>query len=121
MKQQASPLSDVYYSPSNIDYVQRAIIDSVRSNTGYTIGRQDDGDLYNLMRKVYTDYMVNDSTDVPTQVSRMNRVVVSEATRTISNGILQNLIYLRDISTRPIPPDAPRSTSTYGLKLSRRI
>lgn len=121
MKKQTSPLSEAYFSAANIDYLQRAIADSVKASTGYAIGRQDDGDLFNLMRKVYTDYMVVDYEDVANQVSRMNRVVVSEATRTISNGIIQNLIYLRDISTRPVPPDAPQSTSTYGLSLSRRI
>ena len=121
MKQQSSPLSEAYYSAANVDYLQNAIISSVKEKTGYTIGYQDQMDLYNLMRKVYTDYMVNDSSDVASQVSRMNAVVVSSAAKTIAGGIVQNLIYLRDISTRPVPPDAPRSTSTYGLRLARRI
>jgi len=116
-----SLLSDTYYSPSNIDYLQRTIMDSVKSSTGYTIGAQNTTDLYNLMRKVYTDYMIVDHDDIPNQVSKMNSVVVSSATRTISNGIIQNLIYLRDIATTPVPPDAPINTSTQGLKLSRRI
>ena len=116
-----SLLSDTYYSSSNIDYLQRTIMDSVKSSTGYVIGKQDTGDLYNLMRKVYTDYMVVDHDDIPNQVSKMNSVVVSHATKTISGAIIQNLIYLRDISTTPVPPDAPRNTSTYGLRLARRI
>ncbi len=115
-----SSLGDMYFSVSNIEYLQGAIASSVRDKTGYSIGRQNDADLYNLMRKVYTDYMINDASgDLAGQVAMMNREVVSSATRTISNGIIQNLIYLRDISIGPIPPDAPRSTSTYGLKLSR--
>jgi hypothetical protein len=114
-------LSDTYYSPSNVDYLQRTIIDSVKSSTGYVVGAQNTSDLYNLMRKVYTDYMVVDYDDIPNQVSKMNSMVISSATKTISNGIIQNLIYLRDISTTPVPPDAPRNTSTYGLKLARRI
>jgi hypothetical protein len=115
-----SPLGDTYYSKANHEYLQKAIIDSVKKNSGYVIGRQNDMDLYNLMRKVYTDYMVNDTEDVPKQVSRMNSVVVSDATRTISSAILADLTYLRDISTLPVPPDAPRNTSIYGLKLARR-
>lgn len=116
-----SPLSDTYYSKPNHEYLQRAIQESVKAKTGNTIGRQNEMDLYNLMRKVYTDYVVNDTEDVPKQVSRMNSVVVSEATRTISSAILADLTYLRDIATLPVPPDAPRSTSIYGLKLSRRV
>lgn len=114
-----SLLGDTYYATSNIDFLQNEIIRSVKEKTGYTIGKQDPMDLYNLMRKVYTDYMVVDYTDVPNQVSKMNSVVISEATRTITSGIMQNLVYLRDIATLPVPPDAPRNTSTYGLKLSR--
>lgn len=116
-----SSLSDTYYSKSNHEYLQKAISDSVASNSGYKIGRQNDMDLYNLMRKVYTDYVVNDSEDIPKQVSRMNSVVVSDATRTISSAILADLTYLKDISTMPVPPDAPRNTSVYGMRLSRRI
>jgi len=114
-----SSLSTLYYSNSNIDYLQRTIQETVQSKTGHTIGRQSDQDLYNLMRKIYTDHVVKDFDDMHTQVATMNRAVVDSATRTISNGIIQNLIYLRDISTRPIPPDNPKSTSIYGLKMSR--
>ena len=114
-----SLLSDTFFSGSNIEYLQKSIADSVKAKTGYSIGRQDDSDLYNLMRKTYTDYMVNDSVDIPNQVSSMNKEIIRSATQTISNGIIQNLIYLRDISTTPVPPSAPKSTSTYGLKLAR--
>jgi hypothetical protein len=119
MNAMKSELSTTYYSSSNVEYIQKTIADSVKSATGYQIGRQDDMDLYNLMRKVYTDYMVNDSENVLPQVNEMNKVVVSMATKTISNGIVENLIYLRDISTLPVPPQTPKNTSTYGLKLSR--
>jgi hypothetical protein len=114
-----SPLSETYYTPSNVDFLQGEIIRSVKDSTGYTIGKQDPMDLYNLMRKVYADYMVVDYDDIPNQVSRMNDAVVNSATRTISSGIMQNLVYLRDIATLPVPPNAPKNTSTYGLKLSR--
>jgi hypothetical protein len=114
-----SLLGDTYYSTSNVEFLQTEIIRSVKDATGYTIGKQDPMDLYNLMRKVYTDYMVVDYDDVSNQVSRMNDAVINSATRTISSGIMQNLVYLRDIATLPVPPDAPRNTSKYGLKLSR--
>jgi len=114
-----SLLSETYYSQSNVDYLQTTIMNSVKAATGYAIGPQDPMDLYNLMRKVYTDYMVVDYDDVPNQISRMNEVVVKSATKTISVGVMQNLIYLRDIGRLPVPPDAPRNTSSYGLRLSR--
>ncbi len=114
-----SPLSTSFFSAANIEYLQGAIIASVKSETGHTIGRQNEMDLYNLMKKVYTDYVTDDTKDVAKQVSLFNKQVVSSATKTISNSIIQNLIYLRDISQNPVPPQIPRNTSTYGLKLSR--
>lgn len=116
-----SPLSETFYSNANLEYLQKAIIESVKKETGYTIGRQNDMDLYNLMRKVYTDYVVNDGSDIAPQVSKMNAVVVSEATRTIKSAVIADLMYLRDISTMPVPPEIPKSTSSYGLRLARRI
>lgn len=116
-----SPLSESYYSKANIEYLQKAIADSVKEKSGHAIGRQNDMDLYNLMRKVYTDYVVRDTDDIANQVSRMNSVVVANATKTITNAITADLMYLRDISTLPVPPDAPRSTSRYGLRLARLI
>jgi hypothetical protein len=119
MNQMRSALSDSYYSAANMEYLQGAIKTSVSSATGHEIGRQNNADLYNLMRKVYTDYYVDDTSNVAGQVSKMNEVVVASASKTISTGIVQQLIYLRDISMQPVPPSAPKSTSTYGLKLSR--
>lgn len=116
-----SPLSETFYSNANMEYLQKAIIESVKKETSYTIGRQNDMDLYNLMRKVYTDYVVSDASDIAPQISKMNVVVVSEATRTIKSAIVADLMYLRDISANPVPPEIPKSTSLYGLRLARRI
>lgn len=114
-----TPLSDAFFSASNMEYLQGAIRESVFNSTNHTIGKQNTMDLYNLMKKIYTDYYEDPNTNIAQQVSRMNSAVVSNATRTISTGIIQQLIYLRDISTMPVPPSAPKNTSTYGLKLSR--
>lgn len=116
-----SPLSETFFSNANLEYLQKAIIESVKKDTGYTIGRQNDMDLYNLMKKVYTDYVVTDTSDVAPQVSKMNSVVVAEATRTIKSAVIADLMYLKDISTLPVPPEIPKSTSIYGLRLARRV
>jgi hypothetical protein len=47
----------------------------------------------------------------------MNTQVAKEATATVSTGVLQQLVYLRDISSNPGPLAAPVSTSTYGNKM----
>jgi hypothetical protein len=89
----------------------------MKEKTGYTISRQSDQDLQALMRKVYTDLVQDPNTDIINQVDRMNKRVVKEATSTISTGMLQQIVYLRDISANPVPLAVPVSTSTYGNKL----
>jgi hypothetical protein len=69
------------------------------------------------MRSVYTDLVRDPYTDVRNQVSSMNAEVVKRATSTITTGVLQQAVYLRDISSNPVPMYAPVNTSTYGNKI----
>jgi hypothetical protein len=93
------------------------IIDSVQAKTGVKIERQNDADLQALMKRVYTNMSRDPYSDVRGQVGAMNTQVAKEATATVSTGVLQQLVYLRDISSNPVPLAAPVSTSTYGNKM----
>ena len=55
--------------------------------------------------------------NVRQQVDDMNGRVTEEATGTISTGLLQQIVYLRDISRNAVPLEVPVSTSTYGNKI----
>ena len=113
----STPLSDAYFSDFNKEYLHGAIIRSFKDKTGYAIERQNDFDLQALMRRVWTNLSQDPYSDVRNQVSKMNEQVVKEATDTISTGVLQQIMYLRDISANPVPLDTPKSTSTYGNKI----
>lgn len=113
----ATPLSDAYFSDFNKEYLHGAIIRAFKDKTGYTIERQNDFDLQALMRRVWTNLSQDPYSDIRNQVSKMNEQVVKEATDTISTGVLQQIVYLRDISSNPVPLDTPKSTSTYGNKI----
>jgi hypothetical protein len=89
----------------------------MREKTGYTIDEQNDGDLQALMKRVYINMLANPYVNVRQQVEKMNDKVVEEASGTISTGMLQQLLYLRDISSNPVPLAPPISTSTYGNKI----
>jgi hypothetical protein len=81
------------------------------------IERQNDSDLQALMKRVYTNMARDPYSNVRDQVATMNSRVAKEATATVSTGVLQQLVYLRDISSNPVPLAAPVSTSTYGNKM----
>jgi hypothetical protein len=112
-----TPLTDAFFSDFNREQIHNSIIDSVQAKTGLRIERQNDADLQALMKRVYTNMARDPYSDVRGQVAAMNRQVAKEATATVSTGVLQQLVYLRDISSNPVPLPAPVSTSTYGNKL----
>ena len=112
-----TPLSNAFFSDFNREAVHNLILKSVKDKTGYGLERQSDADVQALMRRVFVNLMGDPYTDVRGQVARMNAQVAKEATETISTGMLQQIVYLRDISSNRIPMALPTSTSTYGNKL----
>mgnify|MGYP003331660579 CR=1 FL=1 len=112
-----TPLGNAFFSDFNKETIHSAIQKEIKTQTGYDLDRQNDGDVQSLMRVVYTDMSVDPYTDVKNQVARMNDEVIKRATSTISTGMLQQLVYLRDITENPVPLEIPVSTSTYGNKI----
>jgi hypothetical protein len=112
-----TPLGNAFFSDFNKEGIHSSILDEIMAQTGYKLDRQSDGDVQSLMRVVYTDLAVDPYTNVREQVSRMNKEVVKRATATISTGMLQQLVYIRDISENPVPLEIPVNTSTYGNKI----
>jgi hypothetical protein len=112
-----TPLSNAFFSDFNREAIHNLITKSVKDKTGYGVERQNDADVQALMRKVFVNFMADPYTDIRGQVERMNTQVAKEAAVTISTGMLQQIVYLRDISANPIPMVLPTSTSTYGNKL----
>ena len=116
-KLQPSPLTDAFFSEFNRGLLQRSMQAEIKARTGYAIDTQNDADLQALMKRVYVNMAVDPFTDVRGQIDRMNAVVVREATATITTGVLQHMVYLRDIASNPVPLAPPLNTSTYGMKL----
>lgn len=112
-----TPLGNAFFSEFNKEAIHAEILKEIKSQTGYDLDRQNDGDVQSLMRVVYTDMAVDPYTDVRNQVAHMNAEVIKRATSTISTGMLQQLVYLRDIAENPVPLEIPVSTSTYGNKI----
>jgi hypothetical protein len=112
-----TPLGNAFFSDFNRESLHSAILDGIKSQTGYEVDRQNDAGLQSLMRVVYTDLVADPYTDVKSQVTRMNAEVIKRATSTVSTGMLQQLVYLRDIAENPVPIDIPVTTSTYGNKI----
>lgn len=112
-----TPLTDGFFSEFNREQIHSKIISAVQAKTGQTIDRQSDTDLQVLMKKVYVSMARNQYDNIRPQIEAMNAQVVKEATAMIATGVVQQMLYLNDISKNPVPLDAPVSTSTYGNKM----
>jgi membrane carboxypeptidase/penicillin-binding protein len=112
-----TPLSNAFFSDFNKETIQQNLISKIKNQTGYVIDRQNDADIQGLMRKVYINMAANEYDNVKNNVGTMNEKVVDEASQFVLTGVLQQIVYLQDISTNPVPLSMPVSTSTYGNKL----
>ena len=114
-----SPLSESFFSRFNTEYLHSSIVKNVSSKTGMNIDRQSDGDLRALMVRVYDHVALDPYTmgAISSQVSRMNDLVIQEASKTIQTGILQQLSYIDYVTRNPVPLEMPVSTTTYGNKI----
>ena len=116
-----TPLDSAFFSEFNRQQIHSTIVQTVKASTGYTIDRQNDFDLQSLMKKVFVNMRGDPYTNVKGQLNAMNRAVVTEAAQTIETGVLQQLVYIRDIMANPVPDPRPTSTSTYGNKLPQNF
>jgi membrane carboxypeptidase/penicillin-binding protein len=112
-----TPLSNAFFSDFNRETIHNNLISKIKDETGYVIDRQNDADIQGLMRKVYVNMAGNEYDNVKNNVGTMNSKVIDEASQFVLTGVLQQIVYLQDISTNPVPLSMPVSTSTYGNKL----
>lgn len=112
-----SPLADAFFSDFNKETIQDQIASAIKDKTGVELQRQSYSDLDAFMKRVYVNMKKDTYSNVRQQVADMNARVTEEATGTISTGLLQQIVYLRDISRNAVPLEVPVSTSTYGNKI----
>lgn len=112
-----SPLVDAFFSDFNKETIQDQIASAIRDKTGVELQRQSYSDLDALMKRIYVNMKKDTYSNVRQQVDDLNARVTEEATGTISTGLLQQIVYMRDISRNAVPLEVPVSTSTYGNKI----
>jgi hypothetical protein len=96
--QEATPLSQQYFSSRNLNLVQNNIIQTIRLK-GFDIGRQDDLQVQIIMRSIFLSFSKNLYQDIQQQINKLNEMVVEEAVKKIIPEIKQYIQYIKDIST----------------------
>lgn len=115
IRQQPSALGAAFFSPGNVDDIQRRLHDIVFRKTRYRIDRQSDEQLLIIMRNVFVNFARFEG-DVPREVRRLDDLVLAEVVPQVGAGLAQYLAYIRDASTLPTPIARGQSTTVKGTK-----
>ena len=108
----------ILFSRQNIDAIQDYIRYSVFRRTNEKISRQDENELFIIMRSIalqYGNFIVNDPI---AEVKRLNERIINRCVDKIVTNYRQYLQYLNDIQNLPVPMDNPhyanRNNFTYN-------
>jgi hypothetical protein len=113
VRQCASPLSNEFFGPINVNRIQTDLRTLVRAKTGYNIDRQSDEQLAIIMRAVYV-LEARHGIDIPSEIARLNAIVIGETAQQVGSGLAQYLAYLRDASQMPVPLERSVNASIKG-------
>jgi hypothetical protein len=115
---QKNPLSDVFFSKQNIDYLQNKIIQTVYelTNGQHRIGRQSDIELEIVMRSIYLQFSLNQSSNLREQIRQLDEKVIDEVCPGIITAVKQYLQYKQDITNMPQPIELPKTETIKGEK-----
>lgn len=113
MHQCDSPLGGAFFSPSNIEEIQRNLRIIIRQKTGYLIDKQSVEHLAIVMRAMYAMHARHGG-DVDVERRRLNAIVLSEVAPIVGSNISQYLGYLKDASEMAVPLERSKNLSIKG-------
>jgi hypothetical protein len=116
---QKNPLSDVFFSKQNIDYLQNKIIQRVYeiSEGRHKIGRQSDTELEIVMRSIYLQFSLNQASNIREQIRQLDETVLDTVCPGIISAVEQYIQYRVDITRIPTPMTLPESINNKGDKV----
>uniref|UniRef100_A0A6C0LQH8 Minor capsid protein P8 central region domain-containing protein n=1 Tax=viral metagenome TaxID=1070528 RepID=A0A6C0LQH8_9ZZZZ len=118
LQQQESILSKVFFSPQNVDIVQKQIILEVfrRTNGAYWIEKQEEKDLQIIMRSMFIQHARHVPDDIKGQIKELNNIVVDDIVPNVISQVNAYFGYLeRAFAPRQIM-DRPECVSIAGTK-----
>lgn len=115
---QRTCLSDLFFSPTNIDVLQDGIRYKVwkEMDGKRVIGRQSDTELKVVMRSIFLQYARHQSNDVVGQVRELNGRVLAWVVPEVLSNLKQHLAYRHDASTLPMPMERPSLMTSKGTR-----
>jgi hypothetical protein len=97
--------------------IQKEINKRFKSESGLSIDRQDERDLFAIMRAMFITYEYDPYDNVQKQIGILNQVVAEKALEQIRTNVSQFMTYVRDMDKPMTPLPTPENTSVYGTKI----
>ncbi len=111
--EQPDEVNTVFFSKANVDYLQSRIMTDVRTLTGFTVGRQNDEALVQIMVGIYVQEG-GSSVVARNKVARLNNLVLRVCVKQCVDGIQGYSGYVRDSSKIATPINLPENSSIKG-------
>lgn len=96
-----------FFSKDNTDKIHNKIILKVKQNIGEIISRQDDTQLYIIMRSIFLQHG-REVPNVSSMVTELNNKTITYSVNEIIKNILQYKGFIKDVST-------PRTIMSHGI------
>lgn len=113
----ATPLSDLFFSPVNIEALHQGARYKVFVATGTVVGRQSDAELAVFMRATFLREARYEPGDVVGQVRALNASVLKQVVDNVVTNLTQWQAYRVDVSRLPVPMEKGLYTSRAGTKI----
>lgn len=115
-----TPVSIIFFSRKNVDYLQYLMKKIVYKETGHIIGRQSDEELLIIMRSIYLSDSKNLPYEITKQVAELNRKVIEYS---VYDEILPKVkgyaTYLYDNFRTNVVLPRPKYLSQSGARINR--
>lgn len=114
-------LSNIFLSPENTQNIQTQIRYKVNQQTGKVISNQSPQEVSTVMRSIYLQegsVPVTSNEEALQVISKLNSSVIDYCVNHVVVKLKQNDMYIRDISTLPVPLDRPeyeKKNMTYDM------
>lgn len=114
-----TPLSQAFFSEQNIQIIQNGIRAGIYkiSNGQYVIGPQDCDSLKIIMRSVFLQHAANQPTNIPNQISELNKIVLNYCIQQVYSEAQGYIQYINDASTLVVPIAHPVMASQNDRQL----
>ena len=118
---ECTELMKTFFSDANLDVIQSGLQKQVRTRTGQSISKQSCGEIFVLMKYVYTNHGLNVEQNISNEVFKLNSLVLKELVPMVISNVLQYLQYIKDINTQPVPLEYGQSSGLKGANKSYEL